>query len=82
MKYFIKKHPYFFVALFWLFISFALSSCSTSRATYGNSGSHGWGTESRCGKKKPGKWQRYHIYETNRDGTTRRVKRPQCVDNW
>ena len=44
-----------------------MASCSTSRATYGNSGSHGWGTESRCGKKKPTKWQR-SSYQEDRNG--------------
>ena len=43
-----------------------MASCSTTRATSG----HGWGMESKCGKKKPGKWQRTSSNDTNRDGST------------
>ena len=48
-----------------------MASCSTSRATYGNQyQDHGWGTKSKCGKKKPGKWQRTSSNDTNRNGST------------
>ena len=70
MKNLVRNHNLVLVGAFWLFILFALSSCSTSRSTYGNSGSHGWNTDRKCGKKKPGKWQRTSSYDTNRDGST------------
>jgi hypothetical protein len=69
MKNLIKTNPLLIVLMFWLMMLMIFSTgCTSSRSTYGNSGSHGWGTESRCGKKKPGKWQRTSSRETNRNG--------------
>tara|TARA_R110002012_G_scaffold2124_8_gene10176 strand:- start:323 stop:490 length:168 start_codon:yes stop_codon:yes gene_type:complete len=54
-----------------------LSSCSTSRGSYGNQyQDHGWGQERKCGKQKPGKWQRTSSRETDRNGNV------QCHTWW
>ena len=60
-----------------------MASCSTSRATYGNQyQDHGWGTESKCGKKKPGKWQRYKVDRNNNSYEIDRNGNVQCHTWW
>ena len=55
-----------------------LSSCSTSHGTT----SHGWGMESKCGKKKPGKWQRYKVDRNNNSYEIDRNGNVQCHTWW
>ena len=56
---------FLFTTVLFTIVCMLLSSCSTSHGTT----SHGWGMENKCGKKKPGKWQRTSSYNTNRDGS-------------